>query len=117
MFEGENPVNLKIDIQQNEQQYYVKLAGEIDAYTAPELKDKFMSMTEQTNPQITVDFTNVAYMDSTGLGVFIALLKAIKKTEGSLKFVGVSERLKRLFDITGLTEILNLNSQVEGGIK
>jgi anti-sigma B factor antagonist len=110
-------MNLTIDIEQNEQQYYVKLAGEIDAYTAPELKNKFMNITEQPNSHITVDFTNVSYMDSTGLGVFIALLKSIKKTEGSLKFVGVSDRLKRLFDITGLTDILNLNSEIEGGVK
>ena len=48
-------------------------------------------------------------MDSTGLGVFIALLKAVKKNNGKLEFIGVSKRLKRLFDITGLTEILNLN--------
>lgn len=110
-------MNLTIDIQQNEQQYYVKLAGEIDAYTAPELKNKFMNITEQPNPNITVDFTSVSYMDSTGLGVFIALLKSIKRTDGSLKFVGVSDRLKRLFDITGLTDILNLNSEIEGGVK
>ncbi|WP_078415044.1 STAS domain-containing protein [Priestia abyssalis] len=110
-------MNLTIDIQQNEQRYYVKLTGEIDAYTAPELKNKFMNITEQSNPDITVDFTNVSYMDSTGLGVFIALLKSIKRTEGSLKFVGVSDRLKRLFDITGLTDILNLNSEIEGGVK
>lgn len=110
-------MNLTIDIQQNEQKYYVKLAGEIDAYTAPELKNKFMNITEEPNPDITVDFTNVSYMDSTGLGVFIALLKSIKRTDGSLKFVGVSDRLKRLFDITGLTDILNLNSEIEGGVK
>jgi anti-sigma B factor antagonist len=110
-------MNLKIDIQQTEQQYYVALAGEIDAYTAPELKMKLMNMTQQANPHITVDFKDVSYMDSTGLGVFIGLLKSIKKTEGSLKFVGVSDRLKRLFDITGLTDILNLNSQIEGGVK
>lgn len=52
-------------------------------------------------------------MDSTGLGVFIALLKAVKKNDGKLEFTGVSKRLKRLFDITGLTEILNLNSDFE----
>ena len=110
-------MNLTIDIQQNEQQYYVTLAGEIDAYTSPELKQKFTNITEQTNPHITVDFTKVSYMDSTGLGVFIALLKSIKKKDGTLKFVGVSDRLKRLFDITGLTDILNLNSEIEGGVK
>ncbi|MCM3006666.1 STAS domain-containing protein [Priestia koreensis] len=110
-------MNLTIDIKEHANEYDVTLAGEIDAYTAPELKKRFMSITENKNPDITVDFTNVSYMDSTGLGVFIALLKAVKANDGSLQFVGVSDRLKRLFDITGLTEILNLNSQIEGGVK
>ncbi|MHC5529025.1 anti-sigma factor antagonist [Priestia megaterium] len=110
-------MNLKIDIQKDGQAYRIKLAGEIDAYTAPKLKEKFMEITEHTETEIIVDLTDVSYMDSTGLGVFIALLKANKKNNGSLKFVGVSERIKRLFDITGLTDILNVNSQVEGGVK
>ncbi|MBM7705027.1 anti-sigma factor antagonist [Metabacillus iocasae] len=110
-------MNLTIDVKENGQEYQITLAGEIDAYTAPNLKEKFIEIAEVKNAYITVDLTNVSYMDSTGLGVFIALLKAIKKTEGTLKFVGVSERLKRLFDITGLTDILNVNSQVEGGVK
>jgi anti-sigma B factor antagonist len=93
-------MNLKIDIQKDGQAYRIKLAGEIDAYTAPKLKEKFMEITEHTEPEIIVDLTDVSYMDSTGLGVFIA-----------------SERIKRLFDITGLTDILNVNSQVEGGVK
>ena len=35
-------------------------------------------------------------MDSTGLGVFIALLKAVKKNDGKLEFIGVSKRLKKI---------------------
>jgi anti-sigma B factor antagonist len=110
-------VNLSIDVQMKDEKHYITLAGEIDAYTAPELKNKFMELAQLSEPYIVVDLTNVSYMDSTGLGVFIALLKAIKSSEGKLKFVGVSERIKRLFDITGLTEILNVNSHVEGGVK
>ncbi|TYR78361.1 anti-sigma factor antagonist [Priestia megaterium] len=110
-------MNLSIDVQEAGHEYRITLVGEIDAYTAPNLKEKFMEIAEKENVKITIDLTNVAYMDSTGLGVFIALLKAIKKNNGSLKFVGVSDRLKRLFDITGLTDILNVNSQVEGGVK
>lgn len=69
-----------------------------------------MPIASEKEVHMVVDFTEVEYMDSTGLGVFIALLKAVKKNDGKLEFIGVSKRLKRLFDITGLTEILNLNS-------
>ncbi|MEC3420808.1 STAS domain-containing protein [Bacillus cereus] len=91
----------------------VPLKGQIDAYTATDLKNKGRPSTSEKEVHIVVDFHNVDYMDSTGLGVFIALLKAVKKNDGKLEFIGVSKRLKRLFDITGLTEILNLNSDFE----
>ena len=103
-------MNLAINILQNDVGYTVQLNGEIDAYTASDLKNKVMPITSEKEVHIVVDFHNVDYMDSTGLGVFIALLKAVKKNDGKLEFTGVSKRLKRLFDITGLTEILNLNS-------
>lgn len=106
-------MNLAINILQNDGGYTVQLNGEIDAYTASDLKNKIMPITSEKEVHIVVDFHNVDYMDSTGLGVFIALLKAVKKNDGKLEFIGVSKRLKRLFDITGLTEILNLNSDFE----
>ncbi|NIA59297.1 STAS domain-containing protein [Bacillus pacificus] len=106
-------MNLGINILQNDVGYTVQLNGEIDAYTASDLKNKIMPIANEKEVHIVVDFTEVEYMDSTGLGVFIALLKAVKKTDGKLEFIGVSKRLKRLFDITGLTEILNLNSNFE----
>ncbi|CAM4186180.1 STAS domain-containing protein [Bacillus manliponensis] len=106
-------MDLVIEIHQDELKYNVKIAGEIDAHTAADLKKRLMVTASEKNAHIIVDFTEVTYMDSTGLGVFIALLKAVKKNHGHLEFVGVSRRLKRLFDITGLTEILKLNAQYQ----
>ena len=106
-------MNLAINILQNDVGYTVQLNGEIDAYTASDLKIRLCLLQAKKEVHIVVDFHNVDYMDSTGLGVFIALLKAVKKNDGKLEFIGVSKRLKRLFDITGLTEILNLNSDFE----
>ncbi|MCY8471539.1 anti-sigma factor antagonist RsbV, partial [Bacillus haynesii] len=45
---------------------------------------------------------DVSYMDSTGLGVFVGIYKAVNRTGGSLVLENLSERLIRLFDITGL---------------
>ena len=56
-------------------------------------------------------------MDSTGLGVFVGLFKTIKANGGQLYLTGLSERLRRLFDITGLGDIMNINSEVKGGVE
>ncbi|MGV2483887.1 UNVERIFIED_CONTAM: STAS domain-containing protein [Bacillus mycoides] len=79
-------MNLAINILQNDLGYTVQLNGEIDAYTASDLKNKVMPIASEKEVYIVVDFNKVDYMDSTGLGVFIALLKAIKKNDGKTAY-------------------------------
>ena len=66
--------------------------------------------------KMIVDLSDVSYMDSTGLGVFVGLFKELKANEGSLILTGMSDRLKRLFDITGLADVMDINTEVEGGV-
>ncbi|MEL3972881.1 anti-sigma factor antagonist [Rossellomorea oryzaecorticis] len=111
-------MNLSIDMQEKENELFVKVAGEIDAYTAPKLKETLHPSAEAENDKdIVVDLSEVSYMDSTGLGVFVGLFKTINARGGQLKLVGLSDRLQRLFDITGLGDIMNINSKVEGGVE
>ena len=53
--------------------------------------------------KMIIDLSEVSYMDSTGLGVFVGVFKALRANEGNLILTGMSDRLKRLFDITGLS--------------
>ncbi|MCP3764037.1 anti-sigma factor antagonist [Domibacillus sp. A3M-37] len=109
-------MNISIDVQEQEQQTTIKLAGEIDAYTAPKLRETAFPYTEKQGADIVIDLSGVSYMDSTGLGVFVGLFKSLNANNGTLKLVGLSDRLKRLFDITGLADIMNINSGSEGGV-
>ncbi|RCW73024.1 anti-sigma factor antagonist [Saliterribacillus persicus] len=109
-------MNLDIKIEEEKDlTYEVFLAGEIDAYTAPKLKDALMPLAEKDNASITVDLNRVNYMDSTGLGVFISILKATKEHNSDLKLVSLQDRVKRLFEITGLDSIILIDSTVQGG--
>ncbi|WP_456272665.1 anti-sigma factor antagonist [Bacillus sp. AK031] len=110
-------MNLTIDLNENDKVIDVKVNGEIDAYTAPKLKDALSSSAEEENVVMNVDLSEVSYMDSTGLGVFVGLFKTIKANGGQLYLNGLSERLRRLFDITGLGDIMNINSEVKGGVE
>lgn len=109
-------MNITIDVKEIEQKTEVKISGEIDAYTAPKLRETVFPYTEKKNAEIVIDLSDVSYMDSTGLGVFVGLFKNLNANEGTLQLVGLSERLRRLFDITGLADIMNINSEVEGGV-
>ncbi len=93
----------------------LKLAGEIDAYTAPQLKEALLPLTKNEGTTVVVDFEGVNYMDSTGLGVFISALKSTKENNSDLRLVALQERVRRLFDITGLDSIIDIESTVRGG--
>ena len=64
-----------------------------------------------------IDLSDVNYMDSTGLGVFVGIFKNVRANNGEFKLIGLSSRLIRLFEITGLADIIDINSKIEGGIQ
>jgi anti-sigma B factor antagonist len=109
-------MNITVNIQKHNEQVHLSISGEIDAYTAPKLRESLHPFDDNKHVQMVVDLSGVSYMDSTGLGVLVGLFKNIHGNEGRLILTGLSPRLKRLFDITGLTEIMEFNTEVEGEV-
>ncbi|TKC13510.1 anti-sigma factor antagonist [Robertmurraya kyonggiensis] len=110
-------MNIKIELFENDRAIEVYVHGEIDAYTAPELREILFPLSKKDEVQMVVDLTDVDYMDSTGLGVFVGIFKNIRAKSGELRLVGLSNRLKRLFEITGLADIMDINSPIEGEVE
>lgn len=108
-------MNLNIEVHNNGDTQGIVLAGEIDAYTAPDLKDTLLPLTKHSGTTIVVDLEKVNYMDSTGLGVFISALKSTKEHNSEMRLVSLQDRVERLFEITGLDSIINIDSTVRGG--
>jgi anti-sigma B factor antagonist len=84
------------------------LAGEIDVYTAPQLKQTLNEAIDQGCVAPIVDLTNVDFIDSTGLGVLVGVLKRVKERDGSLRLVCTSEQIMRIFRITGLDKVFEV---------
>ncbi|KIL52211.1 anti-sigma factor antagonist [Jeotgalibacillus soli] len=111
-------MNLSINVEnESEQKIIVAIAGEIDAFTAPKLRETLDPLSIKEDLLLIIDLSDVSYMDSTGIGVFVGLFKGIKAKGGHLKLVGLSDRLTRLFDITGLADIMDINSEAESGVE
>ncbi|MGP4107477.1 STAS domain-containing protein [Virgibacillus sp. L01] len=108
-------MNLKVEVSEESAKSIVGLSGEIDAYTAPQLKESLLPLTRIESQLVEVDLEYVNYMDSTGLGVFISALKSTKENNSHLKLVNVQDRVLRLFKITGLDEIIDITTAIRGG--
>lgn len=101
-------LNLTVDVKENKNEYFIQLKGEIDVYTAPELKKQLLPLTEKEGVKIQIDLLHTTYLDSTGLGVFISAYKTTQQNNSELELIHVNERVLRLFKVTGLDKILNL---------
>jgi anti-sigma B factor antagonist len=55
---------------------------------------------------VVLDLTNVSYMDSSGLGAIVGLYVSAKASKSQLKLINLNQRLKELFSITRLGEVL-----------
>lgn len=86
----------------------IELEGEVDVYTAPQLKQQMIVMLEGGAKQILVNLANVEYLDSTALGVLIGGLKRMREMDGNMTLVCPSPRIRRVFEITGLDKIFDI---------
>jgi len=107
-------MNLSIDTVKENNQMIVHVSGEVDIYTAPDLKKQLLELTKQKGQSVVVDLSDVNYMDSTGIGVFISTLKSTKENDSHLKLVNLQSQVMRLFDITGLNEIIEIQPEIRG---
>jgi anti-sigma B factor antagonist len=91
----------------------VEVAGEIDVYTAPTLRERLTTLVDEGRTDLVVDLTQVRFMDSTGLGLLVGVLKRVRGLDGLLQLVIDSERLMKVFRITALTQVFTIRETLD----
>jgi anti-sigma B factor antagonist len=94
----------------------VQVAGEVDVYTAPMLREQIRDLAAKGAAHLIVDLTEVEFLDSTGLGALVGGLKRVRDVGGSLALVISTPRILRVFEITGLTSVLAVQGSVPDAI-
>jgi anti-sigma B factor antagonist len=79
----------------------VDLKGYLDAHTAPELEGAFQKLMNGKQYNIVVNFKNLSYISSAGLGVFMAYIEEVRKNKGDIKLTNMPPKIFNVFDILG----------------
>ena len=113
----ETSMNLKISSRGlNDGMQALDLEGEVDVYTAPMLRQAIVEQVEKGTKDLLINLNRVEYLDSTGLGILIGGVKRLKEQGGSLRLVGPSARITRIFDITGLNKIFDVYADEQAAL-
>lgn len=79
----------------------VYLKGFLDAHTAPSLENTFAGLVDKGKYHIVVNFKDLAYISSAGLGVFMAFIEKIRENGGDIKLSSMSDKVFNIFDLLG----------------
>ena len=86
----------------------VSVSGEVDVYTAPQLRDRLYSVIADGARLVVLDVSAMTFIDSTGLGVIVGALKRLREADGDLTLRSPSRSTRKVLEITGLFRILNV---------
>ncbi len=89
------------------------VCGEVDIYTSPQLHEALDEAVDGGARHLLVDLSEVAFIDSTGLGVLIGATKQLQLRGGALVIVCPQEKIRRVFQITALDQILAMHASRE----
>ena len=89
------------------------VSGEVDVATVPRLREQLHGLVASGTPRIVVDLDAVDFLDSTGLGVLVGALKRVRSNDGELSLVCTQPRIRKVFEVTGLTKVFELYDTVD----
>lgn len=99
---------MKTTITEDGGKYIVALDGRLDTACAPDVENELHSLLEVLNTSICVDCSNLAYISSSGLRLFMSLQKACTKNNTKLTLKAMKPEIKEVFEMTGFTLIFTI---------
>ena len=83
-------------------------AGEIHVSTAPQFSDRLNQAIAEGKTALVLDFSDVEFIDSTGLSVLLNGLRRLTRRKGTLSVVCTNPTVLRLFEITRLDSTFDI---------
>ena len=96
---------LKIRTEMLEHSTNIYLSGEVDIYTSKSFKEELNNIVDSTKLDLVIDFKDLSYIDSTGLGILVGALKKVKQNNKEVYITNIKDSIKKLFVITGLDKL------------
>ena len=94
----------------------VAVTGELELATAPRLRQQVVSLIGGGRAHLVIDLSGVDFIDSVGLGVVVGALKRCRTHGGDLMVAGAVPRVRALFEITRLDEIIDLHPDLAAAL-
>ncbi len=105
---SEQSVPFECPVEVNKDGVILRPTGEVDMSTSPLLKKLATKIIDEGATRLALDLSRVEFLDSTGLGALVVILKRVRDKGGNLCLFGASEQVQGLLSMTGLDTVFHL---------
>lgn len=110
---GADSVDITVD--HDEERAFVRLHGRLGIDSSPAFRDRLLALLQgQPLKSITVDLTEVSYIDAAGIATLLEALRAARNRQATLCLKGLQGRTARLFEVTGLLGVFEMTGDKAG---
>ena len=99
---------MEIEVIKNEKASILKIKGDVDLYSSPQVREKIIAAISKDEPNLLVDLDNVTYMDSSGVATLVEGLQLTKKNGGKLKLYNLSSATRDVFELSRLDKVFDI---------
>lgn len=107
-------IEIKKETENNYLIIFVK--GDADASSSIHLDKAIKEAMEEGSQRILIDCTNLNYISSAGLGVFMSYIEEISEKSVDFILFGLSEKVFKVFGILGLDQLLLIKENKDAAI-
>ena len=110
---GSQP-NIQMRVRQETGVGVIAIQGEMTGFAEEALMSAYNEAGDGACPVVVLDFSELEYMNSTGIGLLVTLLIRAQRQGQRLLACGLSEHYRQIFDLTRLNEAIGIyDSQAE----
>lgn len=94
-----------------------KIVGELDHHTSEDIRNQLDYLLKKNGVKnLIFDLSNLTFMDSSGVGMFMGRYKKVKEKKGTPLLVNLPQSNRKLFQMSGLFNIYEECSSIEEGL-
>ncbi len=106
-----------VTVREHDEARVVDLVGFLDAHTAPQLEQTLQGLIDSGDFRIVVNFRDLNYISSAGLGVFMAFIEEVRGNKGDIKMAGMSPKVYNVFDLLGFPMLYEIFDEEKQAVK
>jgi anti-sigma B factor antagonist len=109
-------LGLRVEVDERDATTVLVVSGELDLGSSPRLRDAAVRQLLAGDRRLIIDLTGLEFLDSTGLGVIVAVLKRARTLGAELHLVIGRERVRAPFQITGVDGLLPIHDDLDAAL-